>query len=418
LIGFGYLFGIDPLIWTFFVGWLSLWGVGVIGQILGNRLISQKSSLSPWIGITLILEWHLVWAAGSGMESLLAALVNLFIFLLLTLHSKPWVIIGLLLGGSAWVRPDGLMMLAPALQIMFSLIYSKQLRIVNFLRIFGGFCLGFVPYLLFNNLLAGSLWPNTFFAKQAEYSIELQTSLLSRLGEQFALPLVGVGVLLLPGFFWTVYRGITEGKIIYLSAILWVVGFLVVYALRLPVTYQHGRYAIPAMPVYFVLGLVGSLTAANKISSNLWGRVIKKSWQFSYVLILGAFYILGMKAFDKDVAFIQSEMVKVSAWVRDNTDQDAVIAAHDIGALGYFSGREIIDLAGLVTPDVIDFIRDESRLASYIDSRGAEYLVSFPGWYPQLTSMAEMIYSTQSPVSIRLGAENMQVYCWRICKGH
>jgi len=38
-------------------------------------------------------------------------------------------------------------------------------------------------------------------------------------------------------------------------------------------------------------------------------------------------------------------------WLRDNTPPDAVIAALDIGALGYASERRILDLAGLVSPD-------------------------------------------------------------------
>jgi len=55
-----------------------------------------------------------------------------------------------------------------------------------------------------------------------------------------------------------------------------------------------------------------------------------------------------------------------------------LIAAHDIGALGFFGRHDtMIDLAGLVSPQVVPFIRDEPRLAAYMDERPVEYLIAF-----------------------------------------
>jgi hypothetical protein len=105
-------------------------------------------------------------------------------------------------------------------------------------------------------------------------------------------------------------------------------------------------------------------------------------------------------------------MVTTAYWLAANTPEDALIAAHDIGAIGYFTERPLLDLAGLVTPDVIPFIRNESRLGAYLDDQGADYLVTFPGWYPQLTSRADILYETSGQIAPALGAENMAVYHW------
>ncbi|MBK6898912.1 MAG: hypothetical protein IPH09_06465 [bacterium] len=54
-------------------------------------------------------------------------------------------------------------------------------------------------------------------------------------------------------------------------------------------------------------------------------------------------------------------------WLRDNTPPDAVVAALDIGALGYASERRVMDLAGLVSPEVRSLGRDmgfEAMVAS------------------------------------------------------
>jgi hypothetical protein len=90
-----------------------------------------------------------------------------------------------------------------------------------------------------------------------------------------------------------------------------------------------------------------------------------------------------------------------------------VVAAHDIGALGYFGQRRLLDLAGLVSPQVIPFMRDEPRLAAFLDQQRADYLVTFPGWYPELVRRAPgPVYTTSGEYGPSLGDENMAVYRW------
>ena len=59
-----------------------------------------------------------------------------------------------------------------------------------------------------------------------------------------------------------------------IAAALWWAGYTVLYALRLPVTYQHGRYLIPGMPVYFVMAFLGIRTILQNIAvispTSLW----------------------------------------------------------------------------------------------------------------------------------------------------
>ena len=89
-----------------------------------------------------------------------------------------------------------------------------------------------------------------------------------------------------------------------------------------------------------------------------------------------------------------------------------MIAAHDIGAIGYFTQRPILDLAGLVSPDVIAFIRDEPGLARFLDEECPRYLVTFPAWYPQLTENGEQVFQTDTQITREIGGENMVVYRW------
>jgi len=72
--------------------------------------------------------------------------------------------------------------------------------------------------------------------------------------------------------------------------------------------------------------------------------------------------------------------------VEQNLPSNARLAVHDIGALGFYVKNPIVDMAGLTTPEIVPFIRDEARLEEYLDSNSVDYLITFPSFYPQLTS--------------------------------
>jgi hypothetical protein len=258
--------------------------------------------------------------------------------------------------------------------------------------------------------LSGEVLPNTFFAKQAEYQMFYEKSLISRFLDMFLVSLTGSGILLLPGFLYYFYDSVKKRSWEVISVYLWFLGYLLIYATRLPVTYQHGRYVIPTIPVYFLLSVIGiySFFQDSKTNRNL----VKFGYQLSILAVLLIFFILGGKAYAEDVAIIQSEMVETANWINKNLPPDIVIAAHDIGALGFFAGREIIDLAGLISPEVIPFIRNEDQLSKYLDEKHADYLVIFPGWYDKLDQSKKVIYRTNGIYSPKAGGENMTIFIW------
>jgi len=407
-----YFLGISPLFWTYFVGWFILWMVGVVSSRLFEQYCPDYKNYSFWVGVGMVLEWHLVWAAVSGMETLLFGLLILLVFLEINKKEYSWFYHGLLVGISIWIRPDGLVLYFPLLLLIYFNGNDNKSRVkATILSSIGIACL-FIPYLGFNLILAGDWWPNTFYAKQTEYAIMREAPLISRFFKEFALPLVGAGIILLPGFILFVFDIIKRKKWNDIAPILLFIGYTGLYALRLPVTYQHGRYIIPVMPLFFIIGISGLLKYYRASLNKLLWRVLYKAGAISGMIVLLMFWFLGARAYGKDVGFIQSEMVAVAKWVDANTEPDAIIAAHDIGALGYWGNREILDLAGLISPEVIPFIRDEYKIKQYLDEHQANYLATFPGWYPYLSSLGEKIHQSNGKISIELGGENMTVYRW------
>lgn len=411
LLAPGFWLGLGPYLWTFGLGWLLLAGLAAIAANTFQKLTPQRAHLS-WLAALLILfEWHLVWAAGSGMETLLFGVIVLLALSRLLKASPSWVGFGALVGISAWVRPDGITLLGPALMVIVLKKgeWNRKLRVV--LELAFGFLLLFIPYLAFNQALAGAWWPNTFFAKQAEYAILRQQSILVRYLNEAALPLIGVGVVLLPGFIyrsWLAVRGKQWGQI---AGALWLLGYLGIYAWRLPVTYQHGRYVIPAMPVYLLWSFSGVASMIDLRAAQMYQRVVGRAWALLVAMLLLGFWLLGARSYAMDVGFIESQMVDTAQWVSQNTPADALIAVHDIGAMGYFGNRNLVDLAGLVSPEVVPFIRDEARLSQYLDGKQVGYLVTFPDWYPQLVRGKERIYCGLQNRFL-VGNQPMCVYVW------
>jgi hypothetical protein len=105
-------------------------------------------------------------------------------------------------------------------------------------------------------------------------------------------------------------------------------------------------------------------------------------------------------------------MVDTSLWIQANTPSGSKIAAHDIGAFGYFAQRDLLDLAGLVSPQVIPIIRDEPALKELMDDEHVDYLMTFPGWYPELSEAGEKVFQSTAQFSSELGGEKMTVYRW------
>ncbi len=417
LLALGYALGVEPLVWAFFLGWVALSGLGLVGMSVFRAYAPEKAGNAFWAGLLLVLEWHMVWAAASGMETLSFAVVVTAALGWLALGMRPrplaWLGLGGLVGVGTWLRPDAITLLGPVLLVG---AFGRQAGFTR-ARLLGWFFLGFgalfLPYLVFNQALAGAWWPNTFFAKQAEYAVLREQPLFVRLVQQAGLPLVGVGALLLPGFLNTTYQSWRRKNWPVLASIFWVLGYLGLYAIRLPVTYQHGRYIMPVIPVFLLLALAGLAAWARPNSRTVWRRILSRAWSLAVGAALLVFCGLGGQAYARDVAYIESEMVETARWIAATSAPQTLVAAHDIGALGYFGKRPIVDLAGLILPDVIPFIRDEPKLEAYLDQRKPKYLVTLAGWYPYLEKDRRVVFSTQAPFAPAQGGTNMTVYQWQ-----
>ena len=433
-LALGYVFRLPYLWWAYLLGigslcWLSWSGMRLWRQIW--PALAEKD----WIaGIVLVTMWPFLWAAVSGMETIFfvalgLAIVTVYYATILRnqvsyrqLSKLGWLSALLIL-----TRPDGVVLIA-LVGLGVLLLPGSRLRRVKGAMVFGGTAVLFlIPYFLFNWLSSGTVWPNTFYAKQTEYAALLTVPFLQRFAQllYFSLggPAVGIRgmsgphLLLLPGLVFAAWKAVqidwSQRKLSATLPLLWAGGHIFLYAWRLPLAFQHGRYLLAAFPIWIIFGLAGwtMLLFSRKTSRPMW--IVQQVCRFSFAGLMMIFAFLGARAYADDVGFIEGEMVTMAKWIAVNTPETALIASHDIGAIGYFAERPLLDLAGLITPDIIPLLDDELAMTEYVLTNNAQYLVTAPGWpYASIVEMSQSqhIFSTEYQWTVENGQNNMTIY--------
>lgn len=408
----GFWLGFAPLGWAYLLGILSLFGLAAASEFGVRRISESYRPRLPWVGLFMAFEWHLAWAAMSGMETLLYALLVTAVLLSLLAPTRNYLQLGWLIGLGVWIRPDGLTLLGPV--ILTALLEGRDMKTRFHLleRCLIGFFALFLPYLLFNLWIGGRPLPNTFYAKQAEYGNWQASPVYEKLGQLSLQLLIGPSVILAVGAGAWVFARLRRAEWLQLVPVIWFAGYVWLYTARLPL-YQHGRYIMPAMPIFFLFGWLGFLELSRSPALGRWQWFARTLTRTSLLVVTLLFVILGARSYGQDVAVIESEMVDTARWAARNLPSGTLVAAHDIGALGYFDDHPLIDLAGLISPEAVPFMNNDGQLAAFLEDRNADYLIAFPEFYPQLTLGKKMVFQTKGEFSPRFGYANMVIYAWK-----
>lgn len=187
--------------------------------------------------------------------------------------------------------------------------------------------------------------------------------------------------------------------------VLWVIGQPLVYSLLArddgPVIVGNfGRYYFPLIPAVVILGIAGLERWGDRLGP--WTAV--GPWKLPLrgvlVLLLLAPQVWGLVRgpgrYLQTVANVETSDVRAARWLAERLDPEALLAVQDIGALGFLLPNPLVDLAGIVEPEIqpvlkgqdpgADEVYWEQRLLAYLAQRQPDYLVVFERSYPMLTS--------------------------------
>jgi hypothetical protein len=131
-------------------------------------------------------------------------------------------------------------------------------------------------------------------------------------------------------------------------------------------------------------------------------------------------FAAGRARYLRSVSDVEASDVSAARWLADRLPPGALVATQDIGAIKYLLPNSVIDLAGIVSPDVIAIVRGthdpevywEQRLLAYLAERRPDVMVIFPAFYPQLsrTQGFEEIASFDVPGNITMAGNRLAIF--------
>lgn len=365
LIADGLALGLDGLAVARALGVVSALASVVFFMQLCRRTLRLPAvrvlATVAWAGHAWMIRW-----STSGMETPLAVALVLAGFVAYT-EGKQWgarpTRTGALWALAALARPEAaFLLLAWGVLLLIDAESRNGLRRLVFgtvppLVIYGG-------WLLFARFYFGSFWPQTLSAKIA--GGEGLAYHLENLWRQARIVAATDGLLAVLLVLALAFRGprvwqpgVPARRLLPWA---WVLGIPALYAARgVPVL---SRYLVPLLPVLAWM--------AWRAAERWWAgekedpvRARRAVWLAGVVALvvlaqnLAVYRSTVVPHVRSFSAGMRESLIPWGRWFARHAPPDAAIAAPDIGAIGYYSGRRVVDLAGLVTPEMVPLLERE-----------------------------------------------------------
>ncbi|HSL43839.1 MAG TPA: hypothetical protein VK897_10430 [Anaerolineales bacterium] len=409
LLAAGYFLKIPFLFWAYLWGCLFSIATALTAAYLSYSYF-ENFKASVIVAIVCVLEWHLAWSAVSGMEISLFTFLSLLFLLLVHRNSSPYLI-GLVAGLAFLVRPE-----ASILIVLYSVktvieFRASPVRSLTTIAIFVAvFLLIISPWALFNLTYSGRPFPSTISSKFMQYGFPFSPAKsLNYIWNVFLYFWNGPLMLLVPCAGFALYTTFRQKKTHLYYALSWSLSLILIYAVALPSLYHHGRYLMPLISLLTIFGVEGLLLLFKKYRLNQNRQTV--IWLVVSGMII-ALWVNGAYTFALQVKLLTENHANVAHWVDDHAPEEAVIATHDIGLVGYITQRQVVDIAGLVTPEVIPFMNDQSKLADFVQHKNVTYVIVFTGYYEDFLKRlnAQLVYSADRRKLETLGLEPFEVF--------
>lgn len=335
---------------------------------------------------------NLLWLAGSGMETMLYLALGLTAILLLAGPSPRPIAGGIALGLVVLARPNGLLL---GIILIGALLAARKLKPA--LTAAASAAVLSLPWFVYSFASTGFILPPTRAGKLASNLVNsglsvrgIETFLTRHLiyfyqaGPEvlWCLPVIVAGLVILrnsageddapatpkPNRF-----ALSPAAALGLWAALDFLSHALFFRTTASTTPMHYlRYEpmlIPAL-IAGAAAVAGHAAGALKLK----GRVLLLLALLPPA-ILGAPRVSDWRQLHlRHAAQIHDEHRAAALYIRDHLPGDARVACLDIGALGYFSGRYVIDLGGLIDPAILPLLEKRSTGPFLIERRATHYL--------------------------------------------
>ena len=408
LLAVGTLVGGASLVMTKIVGTLATMAAGVVTRRAALAWGAPPATALV-AAVTLVWTGAMAWGALSGMEVGLAALL-VAAALLAHAHGRvvPTAVFAAL---AALARPEAIVLL-PLLMVADRPLLRRALVFTAVATVV------LAPAVLFSLATVGTPIPATAAAKVEGGLIGWLSGVrepatmtwlrrpwefLSAWIEWLAMTHWLLPVAVLPGIALAWRRAGRRLGLVALALLAHPLAMALLAPYRDP-SFQEGRYSMHLLPLAFVALAVVAPRGRRLATAAL-------------VLALALALLPMPRAAERyawGVQNINAMQVHLGWWVDRHLPKTARIAMNDIGAIGFVSRREVIDLMGLVTPEILPYRRrGEAGVIEYVRETCPDYVIIFPTWFPDLAKRTELldpVYRVRLERNLVSGGDEMVVY--------
>ena len=383
-----------------------------------SLLFDDVSKIASFIGcICLVISGYLIWVLGKKLQLHIVGWVGLFLFPLFPLPimtissetplylavvlativmyiNQKWLLTSIFCAILMFIRPDGILLaIILALHWVLTRIQSEGLpdMIKEFKRV------GLIPFFVFvviNIIFWGGIWlyfgspiPVTLFTKQQQGLMSISQKFfpgfIALIKGYAKTPYYLIEAML--AILGTVFLFIKDSKGNFLVA--WAILYFAAYSI-LGVSRYFWYYA-PLVPGFiFLVGLgiqsIWDWGGALSDQSKLIVKII------IILLVIGLTFNQGLNLLklsrnrDNRIEIYKA----VGNWLNENTNKNAKIGALEVGVIGYYADRYMVDFAGLLQPNVAGYMKTEStyeNTARYaIKTYQPDFIVLHKNIFPEL----------------------------------
>lgn len=358
-------------------------------EMIRESMVALLATLSFSVNIWLV-RW-----AGTGMETSIATL--LFIAAFLFTMRNEYLLATVLAALLTLVRPEAAIVIGVIIIDMFLNSVDRRRARKSAAMILGVFLTLLVPWNLYAWLTFGTIVPNTAAAKSnagwdpADSGIELLNSLkIIAASDAVAALVLAISGLILLRQLRRKGSPAAEERFFILRQSVTGLGWVLLLPLSYAAMHVHvvSRYLLLIVPliIIFSFGFLFRAMLNSWLSKFAYAGVVLLAGliitqnQIVYRLVVRP----GIEAFQVGM---ETSLITIAQWLKENTGPEDRVLLWDIGAVGYYSQRNICDGAGLATPAAIPYVKAGYTIRELVDEK----------IYPRLCDVTYVLHRSDKP---------------------
>jgi len=416
--------------------WLLV--LGVLSALSGNFVLTAKvlgvaavifAAFLAWaVTLRLLEDWRFAFLAGllvavspvlsaqslGGTEGPLAAMLVMAVLYWQGLgwdgNRRQRVIGAVALGLAALARPELILLLPLALLDRFLVAGARSrsetgLPVAlarSFAEVLGAGLIA-LPYVLYNLHAGGPLWQRPELALRAPAPLAWTKEVLTLLWSNNPVLLIAAGLGLVVAALAAARRR-TEHPT-FLPALVPLALLLAPGFLWRGASVANARHAAAYLtPVVCVLGAAGLFLICRAARAVLQPtRNLARCLLFATGLTLVIAALFGLMGIQQSAAWeqhgalvkrVNSLGISAGKWASQHLPPDASIASREVGAIGFFGHRRVVDLGGTISSEGIGYLRRpgsaDANLLDYLGKAQPSHLAIRPGDFPDLAQRADL----------------------------